>query len=265
MARIFLSYRREDAAGHSGRLYDDLHEVFGNDVFRDIDTLEGGQNYAERINQAVADSDAFLAVIGDNWLTVTDGEGRRRLDKPDDWVRLEIRAALEQKVKVIPVLVGRAEMPPATALPDDIRGLVDLAGAGGAPLDLEVRRQRPGQGPRRSQPVAARPHPARHRRLRCRRRGRPRRFGRRGRPAGEHGTHRRTMPAGCDRGRERVMRSRSERRGGLSRPGGADERWRASSAPFGTPSTTSSASRARLRSARRSAAPIPTTSSRRPR
>jgi hypothetical protein len=126
MARIFLSYRREDAAGHSGRLYDDLHEVFGNDVFRDIDTLEGGQNYAERINQAVADSDAFLAVIGDNWLTVTDGEGRRRLDKPDDWVRLEIRAALEQKVKVIPVLVGRAEMPPATALPDDIRGLVDL-------------------------------------------------------------------------------------------------------------------------------------------
>jgi hypothetical protein len=125
MARIFLSYRREDAGGHSGRLYDDLHEVFGDDVFRDIDTIESGQAYAERINQAVASSDAFLAVIGDNWLTVTDGQGRRRLDQPDDWVRLEIREALEQRVRVIPVLVGRAEMPAAADLPEDIRGLVD--------------------------------------------------------------------------------------------------------------------------------------------
>src|SRR5207247_2365741 len=105
-------YRREDASGHAGRLYDVLAAAFGADqVFIDVDTIEPGVDFVERIETSVASVDALVAVIGRDWLTAADAEGRRRLDNPEDFVRLEIASALSRNIRVIPVLVEGARMP----------------------------------------------------------------------------------------------------------------------------------------------------------
>lgn len=125
MPRIFVNYRREDAAGHARLLYQTLAGEFGAEsVFMDIDTLELGEDFVERVDDAVGECDALIAVIGHNWLSSTDRAGQRRLDHPDDFVRLEIASALERKVRVIPVLVHGGIMPLAEELPDDLKGLV---------------------------------------------------------------------------------------------------------------------------------------------
>jgi formylglycine-generating enzyme required for sulfatase activity len=119
MARIFLSYRRDDSSGHAGRLYDRLGQHFGRDnLFMDVDTIALGLDFVEAIQDAVGSCDVLLAVIGRQWLTSTDSQGRRRLDNPEDFVRLEILTALERRIPVIPVLVGGASMPRSTELPD---------------------------------------------------------------------------------------------------------------------------------------------------
>src|SRR4051812_26727912 len=108
MPMIFLSYRRTDAPGHAGRLYDRLVDRFGDDcVFRDLDTLEPGADFVEVIEETVARCDALLAVIGRDWLTPT-APGKRRIDDPLDWVRLEITHALDRRIRVVPVLVHGA-------------------------------------------------------------------------------------------------------------------------------------------------------------
>ena len=90
---IFVSYRRQDSSHLAGRLYDRLADRFGkSQVFMDVDTIEPGVNFAEEVNRAVATCTVLLAVVGPNWLTVTDEYGCRRLDDPDDYVRLEIEA-----------------------------------------------------------------------------------------------------------------------------------------------------------------------------
>jgi len=120
---IFLSYRRTDAAGHAGRLYDRLVERFGeNSVFKDLDSMEPGADFGEVIEATVARCDALIAVIGRDWLA-PDEEGLRRLDAPDDWVRLEIGNALKRNVRVIPVLVESARMPSPADLPADVQAL----------------------------------------------------------------------------------------------------------------------------------------------
>ncbi len=124
MPRIFISYRRGDSAGHTGRLYDRLVDHFGQDqVFMDIDTIRPGLDFAEVVQQAIAASDGLIAVIGQDWLTAADRAGERRLDQPDDLVRLEIAAALELGILVIPVLVQGAQMPAAAELPEGLKEL----------------------------------------------------------------------------------------------------------------------------------------------
>ena len=125
MSRIFISYRREDAPGHAGRLYDRLTAHFGQDqVFMDIDTIEPGEDFVTAIEIGVGSVDALLAVIGRSWLDVLDPDtGRRRLENANDFVRLEIKTALERKIRVIPVLVQQASMPLETELPADVAGL----------------------------------------------------------------------------------------------------------------------------------------------
>ena len=125
MPHIFVSYRREDAAGHAGRLYDQLIAHFGEDaVFRDIETVAPGTDFVEHIESAIAQSDVVLAVVGRDWLTIADpGTGVRRLDDPDDFVKLELSAALRSGARVIPILVRGATMPAARDLPEDIRPL----------------------------------------------------------------------------------------------------------------------------------------------
>ena len=115
--KIFISYRREDSAGHTGRLYDSLRAHFGQEsLFMDLTAIESGQNFVDAIKAAVGSSDVLLAVIGGQWLTCT-GPNGRRLDDPQDFVRTEISAALERRTPVIPVLVEGAAMPTADALP----------------------------------------------------------------------------------------------------------------------------------------------------
>src|SRR6266581_6454255 len=108
--RIFISYRREETAYPAGWLYDRLVEHFGQgQVFKDVDSIELGDDFVEVISAAVAGCDVLLALIGDQWLTVTGEGGRRRLEDPDDFVRLEVEAALTRNVRVIPVLVDDAQ------------------------------------------------------------------------------------------------------------------------------------------------------------
>ena len=124
MARIFLSYRREDSSGHAGRLYDRLSQRFGDDnLFMDVDNISPGLNFVEVIQNAVGACEVLLAVIGRQWLTSTDSQGQRRLDNPKDYVRLEIVTALERKIHVIPFLVDGVSMPRATELPDVLQPL----------------------------------------------------------------------------------------------------------------------------------------------
>jgi thioredoxin len=121
---IFISYRRQETSHLAGRLSDRLADRFGEgQVFIDVDTIEPGVDFAEEISRAVATCKVLLAVIGPNWLIATDERGRRRLDEPDDNVRLEIEAALARDVRVIPILVEGAIMPDRGDLPESLAGL----------------------------------------------------------------------------------------------------------------------------------------------
>ena len=123
-AKIFISYRRDDSAPYAGRLYDRLADAIGQEnIFMDVDSISFGLDFAEAIREAVAACDVLLAIIGPEWLTIEE-RGRRRLDNPDDFVRLEIEAALERNVRVVPVLVDEAELPPRSDLPESLQALV---------------------------------------------------------------------------------------------------------------------------------------------
>jgi hypothetical protein len=112
--RIFISYRREETAYPAGWLFDRLEEQCGaGQIFKDVDSIELGDDFVEMITRAVGSCDVLLALIGDQWLTITDEDGRRRVDDPNDFVRVEIEAALTRKVRVIPILVDGARMPRA--------------------------------------------------------------------------------------------------------------------------------------------------------
>ncbi|HEX2700655.1 MAG TPA: PASTA domain-containing protein [Acidimicrobiales bacterium] len=124
MGSIFISYRRAGTSGYGGRLQEDLRQHFGKErVFRDIDSIRPGTDFARVIEQAVAGSGVVLVLIGGNWLDATNENGQRRLDDPDDFVRLEIESALNQDITVVPVLVEGALAPSPSALPPSISRL----------------------------------------------------------------------------------------------------------------------------------------------
>jgi hypothetical protein len=121
---IFISYRRQETAYAAGWLYQQLRDRFGSDqVFKDVDNLDPGDDFYEKIDEAVGSCAVLLALIGDQWLDVDDGSGVRRLDDPQDFVRLEIEAALRRGVRVVPLLVAGARMPRPEALPQSLSGL----------------------------------------------------------------------------------------------------------------------------------------------
>ena len=124
LGRIFISYRREETAYPAGWLFDRLVHHFDGQVFKDVDSIQPGDDFVDVITTAVASCDVLLALIGVEWLTITDAHGRRRLDNPDDFVRLEIEAALTRGVRVIPILINGARMPHADELPDSLAKLV---------------------------------------------------------------------------------------------------------------------------------------------
>lgn len=127
MTSIFVSYRREDAAGHAGRLCDRLRSQFGRaQVFMDVDTIRPGCDFEAYIETAIASCSVFLALIGHDWLSASDADGRRRIDNNRDYVRLELAAALSRGLLVIPVLVRGAGMPSPADLPEDIKRLTRI-------------------------------------------------------------------------------------------------------------------------------------------
>jgi hypothetical protein len=97
-AKIFINYRREDSIGTAGRLHDRLAVTFGRkNLFMDVDHIPAGVDFVEYLQRQVAACDVFLAVIGPNWLDAKDDSGRRRFDDPDDFVTIEIAAALARR------------------------------------------------------------------------------------------------------------------------------------------------------------------------
>ncbi len=127
MANVFLSYRRDDSAAYAGRVYDRLVARFGADqVFMDIDRIAPGENFVDAINRHVVESSAVLVLIGPRWADARGRSGQRRLHEVGDFVCLEVGAALQSAVRVVPVLVGGATMPRAQELPEVLRPLVAL-------------------------------------------------------------------------------------------------------------------------------------------
>jgi TIR domain len=118
--RVFVSYRRDDVPDATDRLTETLKNRFGNDhVFVDIDNLEIGADFEDVIGGWISRCDVLLALIGHNW-QARRAEGTPRIQDPDDYVRIEIEAALRRKVRVVPVLINGAPMPTSNDLPESL-------------------------------------------------------------------------------------------------------------------------------------------------
>jgi pterin-4a-carbinolamine dehydratase len=132
---VFISYRRDDAGPDAIALSSAVRGLLGDEaVFMDTKSLAGGEKWPEILNEAVLGADTVLVVMGPDWIRIADEWGRRRIDQEDDWVRLELKTALENPGKrVIPVLVRGARMPPGDALPEQLRPLL-------ARQAIEIRR-----------------------------------------------------------------------------------------------------------------------------
>jgi hypothetical protein len=142
-AKLFINYRREDTAPYAGRLHDRLAAHFGQDqVFIDIDQIEFGEDFVEVINRKLDACEIAIILIGPNWLGAMDATGNRRLDDNEDFVRMEIIAVLERKIRVIPVLVGGARMPRKYELPEILAPLSRRNGIelGGTRFHADVSR-----------------------------------------------------------------------------------------------------------------------------
>jgi hypothetical protein len=121
---IFLSYRRDDASAEARSIYQRLRATFSKDqLFIDVDNIERGKDFRTVLDQNLGGCKVLLAIIGPKWLSASDEDGKRRIDNPEDFVRLEIGKALTGNVTVIPTLVGNAVLPRAEELPTDLRPL----------------------------------------------------------------------------------------------------------------------------------------------
>ena len=139
--KFFISYRREDAPTAAHYICDKLVERFGAEqVFFDVDSILLGVDFHHVLIEQVHACRVLVAVIGRRWLELVDDQGRRRLDQDDDFVRIEIQAALERNIPVVPVLVEGAAMPRAGQLPDVLRSLARRPwGRGAATVSVALR------------------------------------------------------------------------------------------------------------------------------
>jgi hypothetical protein len=120
--KIFLSYRDDDTAAHARWLSAHLaaHCGAGN-IFRDSASLLPGDDFVEALDAELRQSNIVLVLIGQRWAHVTDGTGRRRLDNPQDWIRIAIERALQLRIPILPVLIDGATMPTVDELPPSLR------------------------------------------------------------------------------------------------------------------------------------------------
>jgi glycerophosphoryl diester phosphodiesterase len=140
--RVFISYRRQETAWPARQLYEVLVAELGADrVFKDVDDIEPGDDFVEQIQSAVGSCQVLLALIGPQWLTIKDAKGRRRLDDPEDFVRLEVETALHRSdVRVIPILVDNARMPTPQELPAGLAALARRQAVEISPVSFDTRR-----------------------------------------------------------------------------------------------------------------------------
>jgi hypothetical protein len=116
-AKVFISYRRNDARASAGHLFDMLASEFGEDsIFMDLDSIQVGVDFTSVMDNALAQSAVVLALIGSRWVST-------RLDDPDDLVRTQLAHALSADLPVIPVLVDDADMPREEDLPAELARL----------------------------------------------------------------------------------------------------------------------------------------------
>jgi TIR domain len=125
LGRIFISYRREDDPGFALALFGRLEQSFPTErLFMDVEGgVKAGEDFVRVLEEGVNACDVMLVLIGTKWLSTTDQRGRPRLENPEDFVRLEIASALRLGKRVIPLLVHKAEMPRADALPESLKPL----------------------------------------------------------------------------------------------------------------------------------------------
>jgi hypothetical protein len=124
MSKILISYRRQDSADISGRMYDRLVQQFGRGaVFKDVDSMPLGVDFRTHIDEEVSKCNVCLVVIGPDWIGPRDGEGKARLEDPEDIVRIEVESALKRKIPVIPVLVRGVSIPSEKQLPETLQEL----------------------------------------------------------------------------------------------------------------------------------------------
>ena len=122
--KIFINYRRGDDPSAAQALLSRLEHAFlPEQLFMDVDNIKPGLDFVRVLNDQVAQCDVLISIIGRNWIDARDVHGARRLDDPDDFVRIEIETALQQDKRVIPVLIGQAQMPRPEELPEALRPL----------------------------------------------------------------------------------------------------------------------------------------------
>ena len=128
--KIFISYRRDDAKAEARSLYQHFVRTYGQDrIFMDVDSIQKGLDFTQVLDSALRDTAVMIVVMGRTWLTQQDEQGQRRLDDPNDFVRLEISKALESNLPVIPVRVDGARVPRIDELPNDLKQLTRRQGA----------------------------------------------------------------------------------------------------------------------------------------
>lgn len=126
---IFISYRRSDSLSETGRIYDRLVSEFDQTrVFRDVDSIPLGVAFADCLDAALGQCEVVLVVIGKTWTTVSEPDGTRRLDNPNDFVRREVESALKRGISIIPLLVSSARMPQRSELPESLQSLANWNG-----------------------------------------------------------------------------------------------------------------------------------------
>ena len=121
---IFINYRKDDSSWNALALYNELLKYFPKEsIFKDFNTIRPGDDFVESIQKALTHCNVLLVVMSKNWLEVKDKHGNRRINDPDDLVRIEIATAIERNIQVIPVLFDNIPMPTSAELPDNLRSL----------------------------------------------------------------------------------------------------------------------------------------------
>jgi hypothetical protein len=136
---VFICYRREETAFAARAIHDRVvQRLERENVFLDVDNIDLGVDWFNVLTERVGACDALVAVIGRSWVSNADKDGLRRIDDPNDFVRIEIEAALQRNVRVIPVLVDGAAMPKASELPESLKGLARRQGTEVSPARFEA-------------------------------------------------------------------------------------------------------------------------------